>query len=325
MHIVDYQYLRGCNIKNIDISMHDLKRIYYVFLKTLTDYAKQNFSFGGNSQFYPKPPLFTDIELVSLAITAESLQIDSENYLWSKLKTDYRSEFPNLPHRTKFNARKKRLTDLIAQCMVSMRSPLVKESDMLIIDSVPIPVCRMAREQITTVCQRKEDEVRANKTYNPSHKQWYIGYKLHLIITESGVYMDMLLTPASEPDICFLKELNADDYHLFGRTMLGDRGYIGQVVQLNLFEQLHLDLKIPYRRNQKDFTAYPWQLKIKRKTIETVFSQLCDEFMLKRNYAKSYKGLFARVITKLAAKTFKQLWNNLNNNPINQTKHALVA
>jgi hypothetical protein len=107
--------------------------------------------------------------------------------------------------------------------------------------------------------------------------------------------------------------------------MLGDRGYIGQVVQLNLFEQLHLNLQVPYRRNQKDFTEYPWHLKIKRKTIETVFSQLCDEFMLKRNYAKSFSGVYARLVTKIAAKTFKQLWNFTHDNPINQTKHALVA
>jgi hypothetical protein len=193
--------------------MHDLKRIYDSTLVVLKNHAKENFPFNGNSQFYPKAPLFSDIELVSLAITAECLQIDSENYLWAKLKTDYNSQFPNLPHRTKFNSRKKRLANLIAQCMVAMRDLMIRPSDVLIIDSIPVPICRMAREQLTTVCQKRNDEVRANKTYNAAHKEWYIGYKLHLIITESGVYMDMLITPASEPDITFLKELNADDYH----------------------------------------------------------------------------------------------------------------
>lgn len=209
--------------------------------------------------------------------------------------------------------------------MVNLRDHLVQDSDTLIIDSIPIPTCHIVREKMTKVCQGVNDEVRANKSCHASHKQWYIGYKLHLITTESGVYMDMLITPASEHDICFLKELSAKDYHLQGRTLLGDRAYIGKAVQLSLFEELQIDIQIPYRRNQKDCVEYSWKYKIKRKTIETVFSQLCDEFMLKRNYAKSFKGFFARIVAKLAAKTFKQLWNSINGNPINQTKHALAA
>ncbi len=266
-----------------------------------------------------------NIELVGLALTAESLQIDSENYLWAKIATDYKSHFPKVPHRTKFNLRRKRLCNLIAECMTIMRDTLIQDSEMLVIDSIPIPICQIAREKVTKICQRENDEVKPNKSYHASHKQWYFGYKLHLITTESGVYMDMLVTPASEPDICFLKELDADDYHLFGRTLLGDRAYVGRVVQLNLFEQLHIDLQVPYKRNQKDVTEYPWHLKIKRKTIETVFSQLCDEFMLKRNYAKSFNGVFARLISKLAAKTIKQFWNFMHGIPINQTKHSFAV
>lgn len=94
--------------------MHDLKRIYDHVFQTLGAYAKEYFPFDGDSRFHPQKPGFRDIELISLALTAECLQIDSENYLWSKLKTDYKSDFPSLPHRTKFNKRKKRLANLIA-------------------------------------------------------------------------------------------------------------------------------------------------------------------------------------------------------------------
>ncbi len=39
----------------------------------------------------------------------EALGIDSENLLWSKLKTDYAVQFTNLIDRSRFNRRRKRM------------------------------------------------------------------------------------------------------------------------------------------------------------------------------------------------------------------------
>lgn len=60
-----------------------------------------------------------------------------------------------------------------------------------------------------------------------------------------------------------------------------------------------------------------------RKRVETVFSQLCDQFMLIRNYAKQTKGLFSRVIGKISAMTILQYINYINNKPIGRVKYAL--
>ena len=35
-----------------------------------------------------------------------------------------------------------------------------------------------------------------------------------------------------------------------------------------------------------------------RKRIETLFSQLCDQFMIRRNYAKSFPGFKTRILAK---------------------------
>jgi hypothetical protein len=61
-----------------------------------------------------------------------------------------------------------------------------------------------------------------------------------------------------------------------------------------------------------------------RKRIETVFSQLCDQFMIIRNYAKQTKGLFTRIIGKISALTVLQYINKINNRPIGQIKYALI-
>ena len=107
--------------------------------------------------------------------------------------------------------------------------------------------------------------------------------------------------------------------------MLGDKGYVGKQLQLDLKDILDITMSVPYRKNQKDYTKYPFHLKLKRKTIETVFSQYVDEFMIKRNYTKSFDGLEIRICTKVAAKTFKQYWNYINGTSINRTKHSLAA
>ncbi len=49
-------------------------------------------------------------------------------------------------------------------------------------------------------------------------------------------------------------------------------------------------LNTPMRRNQKKYKEQPYFYRKKRKRIETLFSQLCDQFVIRRNYAKSFQG-----------------------------------
>ena len=308
--------------------MHDLKAIYLKVEQTLKKQAKEYFEQDWNIQFYPNAPSMTDLEIIALSITAECVQIDSENLFWSKLKKDYSTFFNRLPHRTKFNKRRKRLVTTMNYCLNEM-SDLISEqvgSDVLIVDSMPIPTCRIVRERNSKACRNADvDEVVANKSKNVILGGWYIGYKFHLITDSNGIYRDLMVTSASVHDSAFLKILNSECLHLRGKELLGDRGYIGQATQLRLFEELDLTLSIPYRRNQKDFVKYDFKKKIIRKTIEVCFSQFVDEFNIRRNYAKRFDGFFTRLITKVMAKTFKQFINLLNHKPINQTKHALAA
>lgn len=62
-----------------------------------------------------------------------------------------------------------------------------------------------------------------------------------------------------------------------------------------------------------------------RKVIETVFSRLEDQFLMKRNYAKSFLGYHTRMTSKIAAHTMLQYLNSLADRPLNRIKHALVA
>ena len=57
--------------------------------------------------------------------------------------------------------------------------------------------------------------------------------------------------------------------------------------------------------------------------IETFFAQMCDQFNLKRNYAKTYEGLLTRLSSKLSSMAVLHWINYLNGNKLAQIKHAL--
>ena len=60
-----------------------------------------------------------------------------------------------------------------------------------------------------------------------------------------------------------------------------------------------------------------------KKRIETLFSQLCEQFIIRRNYAKSFQGFKTRISSKLLALKMIQYLNkvvfdrNINNLKIN--------
>jgi len=73
-----------------------------------------------------------------------------------------------------------------------------------------------------------------------------------------------------------------------------DKECLSSEIQLDLFKKL----KTPKKVNQKDFNSRFYLSRKRRKRIETLFSHLCDQFMICRNYAKSFHGFKTRIIIK---------------------------
>ena len=78
------------------------------------------------------------------------------------------------------------------------------------------------------------------------------------------------------------------------------------------------------RYNQKNYKPQACIFRKLRKRIETLFSQLCDQFLIRRNYAKSFDGFKNRVLSKIMALTIIQLINKLNNRNINNLKTVIA-
>lgn len=71
-------------------------------------------------------------------------------------------------------------------------------------------------------------------------------------------------------------------------VILGNKGYLSQKIHIDLFNQANIELEMPIRKKEKNFQPQFYQFKKYRKRIETLFSQLCDQFMIRPIYAKSF-------------------------------------
>ncbi|NIX02661.1 MAG: IS982 family transposase [Phycisphaerae bacterium] len=302
--------------------MHDLKTNFDKILPIVNQTLADQLYGEGNLQFYPNPAKLSDAAVITLALLQEALSIDSEHWLWSKLQTDYSREFPDLPDLSRYNRRRKRMSRWIHQLTRLWAEHLCPHEDTFLVDSVPIPVAHIAREHCTTVC-RESIHTAPDKGYNAVTDQYYIGYKLHLVVSLEGVYHSMEMTPASVHDVHYLKELPHSG--LQDCLVLADKGYMSGEKQLDLFVQTGIEVNTPMRSNQQGFRPWPRLFKNVRRRVETVFSQLSDQMMLKRNYAKTFIGLRTRIISKVASVTLLQYLNVQHKRPMNHLKHALAA
>ena len=299
--------------------MHNIKKNFGRFYGICKEFFEDEADSKGNLQFYPRAPKMTDLQVIALSCLMESLGIDSENLLWSKLKTDYRHLFPNLICRTRFNRRRKRLRLNVMKVQYKIAEKLEGQSNTMVIDSIPVPVVKLARER-TYKSFKKSFETSPAKGYSAVNRGWFIGYKLHVIIFDNGVVQQSGITRGNVHDINYLKNIHNLPA---GKLLLGDRAYRSNPLQMDLFDKHKVKLKVPFRINQHDYKKHPKKYKSKRQMVETFFAQMCDQLNLKRNYAKSYEGLVARLTSKLSAMSILQWVNNQNGRKLAQIKHAL--
>ena len=266
-------------------------------------------------------PKFSDLEVIALSLAAETEEIDSENWLFNYKINDFIELIPNMISRRQFNDRRKMVSGLCEEIRKRMANMIDGGEDCFCIDSKPIEVCRTARGKRCKMGRSGDFALAPDFGYCASQGNYYYGYKLHALCGLNGVIHSYDLSKASVHDINFLKDIRPI-YH--DCSIFGDKGYISAEVQLDLFETANIKLECPYRLNQKDWKPTFIPFAKARKRIETLFSQLTDQFMVIRNYAKDTCGLFARIIAKISALTALQYSNYVNNRPVGRIKYALL-
>ncbi|WP_442879602.1 IS982 family transposase [Chryseobacterium sp.] len=197
---------------------------------------------------------------------------------------------------------------------------IISDEEYHIIDSMPLEICKMSRKNRLKIC-KEEFTTSPNEGFCASQQTRYYGYKLHAVCTIQGVFRSFDLSKASVHDIHYLHDVE----NLFSNvTILGDKGYLSKQIQIDLFNYHKIKLEVPMRKNQKDYKEQPYLLRKSRKRIETLFSQLCDQFNIRNNYAKTFQGFKTRILAKITALTVIQLINKQNNRNINNLKISIA-
>lgn len=290
--------------------MDNFIRNYEKILKTLR-LIEERMNFRNQK----RKPRLSDIELIAIDLTSEYMGIDSELDLFRNLPINLSSQI----ERSVYNRRRRNLFPL-RESIRKKIADRISESDYYIIDSMPLEVCKWIRNQRCSIC-KENIETSPDRGYCASQKSKYYGYKLHAVCTVDGVFTDFNLTGASVHDIHYLKNIKLMYENC---TILGDKGYLSIDYQRDLFSSNQIRLEVPMRKNQKNYQPQTYIFRKSRKRIETLFSQLCDQFMIRRNYAKSFDGFRNRILSKIMALTIVQCRNKLDNRKMNNIKSRIA-
>lgn len=256
-------------------------------------------------------PLCSDSELLAMALIGECRGWDIETELLSHWR-DYRHLFPVQPTQSRFNRRRRQLMrafQLLRHCLLPLLD--LAQDRQCVIDSLPVPVVHFHLVPGSTGDWDVHGAAFGKVT---SKKQTIYGYKLHLLVTFSGVIRDFHLAPANACDLQVGVELLSDHSDLL---VLGDKAYISAAEAAELRQQRRIYLLTLPRRNQKQQLppSVAQAINSARQIIETVNGQLAEQFHVETNHAHTFWGLCTRLLGKLTAHTLCIYLNRLLGNP----------
>ena len=276
--------------------MNNLIQNYKIILKELT---KISGHIKTTKQI--RLPKMSDLELVALNITAEYMSINSELQLFRCISG---TVLDGKIERSVYNKRKRKLLPYIEKIRETLSGKFADFTDVFIVDSTPIEICKISRANRSAICTT--DEIKPSFGYCAAQKSRYFGYKLHAVCDKNGIFHSFDFSPANVHDVNYLNDIKENFQNCL---LIGDRGYISKEIQMDLFNYSRINLSVPMRKNQHDFVEFSRTKSKIRKRIETNISQLCGQFTINTNFAKTFQGLATRIVSKITSFTMIQYLN----------------
>lgn len=247
-------------------------------------------------------PVLADSEVLTVELVGEYLGLDREAELFSYFRRHYGHFFPALcqVHRTTFARQAANLRRVKERLWQRLLGRTGCDPSWAIADSFPLAVCRFGR---APSCRR----FRGLADYGPDHaaKATIYGFRLHARVCWPGVVTRLSVAPAGVADLAVVEELTDETTGV----CLADRAYWAP----ELSEWLRgrgLELLAPFKKRASDPTpARSRRITRIRYRIETVFSQLCERFSVKRVWARDLWHLSSRLLRKLLAHTLMVVLN----------------
>lgn len=210
-----------------------------------------------------------------------------------------RKEFPGLVSY-------QRMVELQSQAALPMTAFLQTRfgrcTGIAFVDATSIAVCHNRR-------------IESNKVFRGLAKRgktsvdWFYGFKVHLVINDSGELLGVMITAGNVDD---RKPVPAMTKKLFGK-LFGDRGYISQKLFEELYERgLQLITRIKKNMKNKLMPMIDKLLLRKRALIETVNDQLKNICQLEHTRHRSRINFLVNVLAALIAYTYQEKKPSLN-------------
>jgi hypothetical protein len=172
------------------------------------------------------------------------------------------------------------------------------------VDSYPIAVCANCR--INRCALFPVQEHRALRGYQASKKNYFYGFKVHLLVTAKGEPIEFFLSEGSLHDLEGLRRLPLD--LPAGSTLYGDKAYKDQHEEWLLQDAAEVRFLPLTRRNAKKPLppCLVYLAHIGRQQVETAFS-LIDRQLPKHIHAVSPQGFLLKLQAAVIAYAFERL------------------
>ena len=202
---------------------------------------------------------------------------------------------------SRFNRQLHRYGDFLDFCLQALME-VATEGEAFVIDSLPAPVCRRVRARR---CRKAQG--RAYCGYCAAKREKFFGWRLHLICTPVGVPVAFELLPAAFHDLTPIYELSAE--LPAGATLYGDKAYNCAPAEAVLAADCVRLVPIRRSNMQPHEWADEYDLRLYRKSVETVNSQLVS-MGLQQLRARTNEGFAIKVHASLIALWHSQMRTN---------------
>lgn len=264
------------------------------------------------------PPLFTDSEVITVALIADTFFAGREDKTLSFISQYHSDMFPKLPSFGRFNSRRRALSMITEQ----IRRVIVKQWGLMedengeymtprLTDSAPIPVCTYTRAKLNRTIEQTWEPRDLYFGVSSSKKTKVFGFRLHMDISLDQVVDRWLLAPASMHDSVGLRGMYEDEMSsrgaLYDLMLLGDGAFNNPSWLASMRFKHGPDVQL-WAVPRKD-SRTPWSEKFRslvskvRRRIETAFSVLSEVFNLEHPASRSLTGFVSRISTRMLAYT----------------------
>ena len=247
-------------------------------------------------------PTLSDSEVLTMELVGEYLGMGKDTDLFTYFRRHWQAFFPALAtlHRTTVTRQAANLCHLKQRLWQRLVERAHAEANFALVDSFPVHACGFAR---APRCKR----FRGEAGYGRDHvlKAGFYGFRLHVRVCWPGVVTRLILAPANVSDVAELEALTDQTEGI----CLGDRNYWSPQLRSELGERglrMHAGFK---KRSRDPKPADSAAIASQRARIETVFSQLCERYTIKRIWARDMWHLASRLLRKLLSHTVAFILN----------------